>query len=307
MNKIQQSAKGKLINGIIEDYYEICEKLEKLINQQEIVIQKDATEPMSIEDTMNVVNLQAMYGEFEEVYQNKIPLINNLFWLSELRKQNKNMKLDFEGKTEIEISGKRIKNYKRYIQVISEQKEEFTYKLGDELIEELIISEYRLKMLTLMRDVSLGKEEPVNPFERENSAKKAKYEELLLEDIEEANQQYERIEREKTKYINAGLFEKKDFNKLNKLAQEVGENIDLAMVDDLSISEVFTDEEFETIKKFVKLRIKINEIISKREIAKPNKKRARDISEDDVGDSISSYEFYKRLEEMKDGNDEFDY
>ena len=61
LNKIQKSAKGKLINGIIEDYYEICEKLEKVINQQEIVAQKDETEPMSIENTMRVLNLQTMY------------------------------------------------------------------------------------------------------------------------------------------------------------------------------------------------------------------------------------------------------
>lgn len=308
LNKIQKSAKGKLIKGIIEDYYEICEKLEKVINQQEIVAQKDATEPMSIENTMNVLNLQTMYGQFEGVYIEKIQLVNNLFWLSELKKQNNNMKLDFEGKTEKDANDKRIKSYKRYIQTISDQEEEFTYQLGDELIEELIISEYRLKMLTLMRDINEGKEEPINPFERENSAKKAKYEELLLEDIEEANKQYGMIEREKTKYINSGLFERKDFNKLNKLAQEIGDNIDLAMVDDLSISEVFTDEEFATIKKFIKLRIKINYIISKRETIKPNRRKSKDILAGDIGETMWSSEVYNRvLRDMGEEDDEFDY
>jgi hypothetical protein len=308
LNKIQKSAKGKLINGIIEDYYEICEKLEKVINQQEIVAQKDETEPMSIENTMRVLNLQTMYGEFEGVYIEKIQLVNNLFWLSELKKQNNNMKLDFEGKTGKEVNNKRIKSYRKYIQTISDQKEEFTYQLGDELIEELIISEYRLKMLTLMRDISEGKEELVNPFERENSAKKVKYEELLLEDIEEANKQYGIIEREKTKYINSGLFERKDFNKLNKLAQEIGDNIDLAMVDDLSISEVFTDEEFATIKKFIKLRIKMNYIISKREEVKPNRRKSRDILANDIGETMWSSEVYNRvLRDMGEEDDEFDY
>ncbi|MCI8587218.1 MAG: hypothetical protein HFJ49_01235 [Clostridia bacterium] len=308
LNKIQKSAKGKLINGIIEDYYEICEKLEKVINQQEIVAQKDETEPMSIENTMHVLNLQTMYGEFEGVYIEKIQLVNNLFWLSELKKQNNNMKLDFEGKTGKEVNNKRIKSYRKYIQTISDQKEEFTYQLGDELIEELIISEYRLKMLTLMRDISEGKEELVNPFERENSAKKVKYEELLLEDIEEANKQYGIIEREKTKYINSGLFERKDFNKLNKLAQEIGDNIDLAMVDDLSISEVFTDEEFATIKKFIKLRIKMNYIISKREKVKPNRRKSRDILANDIGETMWSSEVYNRiLRDMGEEDDEFDY
>ena len=218
------------------------------------------------------------------------------------------MKLDFEGKTGKEVNNKRIKSYRKYIQTISDQKEELTYQLGDELIEELIISEYRLKMLTLMRDISEGKEELVNPFERENSAKKVKYEELLLEDIEEANKQYGIIEREKTKYINSGLFERKDFNKLNKLAQEIGDNIDLAMVDDLSISEVFTDEEFATIKKFIKLRIKMNYIISKREEVKPNRRKSRDILANDIGETMWSSEVYNRvLRDMGEEDDEFDY
>lgn len=258
--------KGKqdLISEILESHEELCQSLDDIIKQQETVDKKDATESRDIKDTMDVLNLESSYAQFEKEYQEKITLVNNLYWLSELKKQNKNMKLDFRRMNLKNLNGDKIENYRRYVQTISDQREDFTYKLGDELINELITAEYRLNMLILMRDVNSSEEEVLtNPFEKENDAKKAKYEELFLEDIEEANRRYEELQRKKRKYVTLGALEKKDFREVDGLAEQIKDNIDLAMVDDLSISEVFTSEGFDTIKQFVRLRLKMNYMIAK--------------------------------------------
>lgn len=248
---------------IVESHKELCQSLEDIIKQQETVDKKDATESRDIKDTMYVLNLESSYAQFEKEYQERITVINNLYWLSELKKQNKNMKLDFRRMNLKNLNGDKIENYRRYVQTISDQREDFTYKLGDELIDELITSEYRLNMLILMRDVNNEKEVRINPFEKENDAKKAKYEELFLEDIEEANRRYEELQRKKRKYITLDALEKKDFMEIEGLAGQIKDDIDLAMVDDLSISEVFTSEGFNTIKQFVRLRLKMNYMIVK--------------------------------------------
>lgn len=264
-------SKQDLIIKIVESYEELCRSLETIKNQQETVDRKDATESRNIKDTMDVLNLESSYTQFQKEYQEKITLINNLYWLSELKKQNKNMQLDFRRMRLKNLNGDKIENYRRYIQTISNQKEDFTYTLGDELIDELITSEYRLNMLILMRDVNNEEEVRINPFEKENDAKKAKYEELFLEDIEEANRRYEELQRKKREYITLGVLEKKDFRKIEGLAGQIKDAIDLAMVDDLSISEVFTSQGFDTIKQFVRLRLKINGVIAKLQEAEKDK------------------------------------
>lgn len=90
------------------------------------------------------------------------------------------------------------------IQAISNQRKKFTYKLGDEIIDELIIAEYRIRMLVLMKDVDEGIEVTENPFQRENRAKKERYEELLLEDLEEVEKQYQNIDQQRKYYIKTG-------------------------------------------------------------------------------------------------------
>ncbi len=262
LNKFPKN-KQDLIIEIIESHEELCKSLETIINQQETVDRKDATEPRDIKDTMDVLNLESSYAKFEKEYQEKIILINNLYWLSELKKQNKKMKLDFRKMSLKSLNSDKIENYRIYIQAISDQREDFTYKLGDELIDELITAEYRLNMLMLMRDVNNGEEVQTNPFESKNDAKKEKYEQLFLQDIEEANRRYEELQRKRKKYITLGELEKKDFKKIEKLAEQIKDGIDLAMVDDLSISEVFTSDGFDTIKQFVRLRLKMNSMIVK--------------------------------------------
>ena len=262
LNKFPKN-KQDLIIEIVESHEELCKSLEAIINQQENVDRKDATESRNIKDTMDVLNLESRYAQFEEEYQSRITIINNLYWLSELKKQNKNMKLDFQKISLKNLNGNKIETYRRYVQTISEQREDFTYKLGDELIDELITAEYRLNMLVLMRDVNNGEEVQTNPFERKNDAKKEKYEQLFLQDIEEANRRYEELQRKKKRYTTIGALEKKDFREIEKLAEQIKDDIDLVMVDDLSISEVFTSDGFDTIKQFVRLRLKMNGMIVK--------------------------------------------
>lgn len=257
-----ETSKKSLIQEIINDFSELCDNLKELIKKQEVVDQKHPTDSKTMTDIMNSVNLEDGYRRFDTKYQQKISLINSLYWLNELKKQNKNMESDFKTIPVEDLSDREIENYRRYIQTISEQKEDFSYRLGDELIDELIVSEYRLRMLVMMKDINEEKEIHTNPFEKENDAKKSKYEELLLEDLEYATEQYNQIVNGRKKYIKSNILTEKELKELEILAQEVQKDVDLAAVDDLSISEMFTSENLHTLKKFIKLKAIMNHTLS---------------------------------------------
>ena len=114
-------------------------------------------------------------------------------------------------------------------------------------------------MLDLMKDIFEGRDVRVSPFQRESQTKKDKYEELLLEDLKITGKEYNELER-KVMHGKIKIHDKQYMQNLRELSQDVQESIDLAMVDDLSISELFTEEQFETLQKFIILRGNINQI-----------------------------------------------
>lgn len=239
---------------VVETYNQLCDDLAQLLHEEQ---------NLNEDDTLAVINLETRYQNFEREYEEKSSIIKSMYWLNELKKQNNNMNLDFNKTPINKITDKKLESYKLYIQKISSQRTDFSFQFGDELIDELIIAEYRLRMLMLMKAVSKGMEIKENPFSSEKASKKARYEALLLADIEKASQQYERIDYDREKYTKLKLYDESDFQKLDKQAQDILEGLNNAMIDDLSISELFADGEVKTLKKLVKLKAKMNEIASK--------------------------------------------
>lgn len=237
-------------SAIIKEYLDLLEGLKEL---------GGLAEKSSQEDIMSKIELETKYSEFERKYEEQIPLIKNLYWLSEIKKQNNNMQIDFN-KPINEISKSKLDDYYRYIKTISSQKENFSEQYQNQLVEEMIIAEYRLKMLIMMRKIYFGEKIENNLFEKASDSKKKRWQEMFLEDMEKASEQYQSIVNLKRLYIKSNVLKTKDFEALERLSDKVLNNINQDVIDDFSISEIFTQKGISTLEDFLELKASLNEM-----------------------------------------------
>ena len=233
---------------VISEYIKLLDRIKEL----EILSRNEDSE-----NVMQRIELERKYAEFEREYDRQIPAIKNLYWLSELKKQNNNMKNDFN-KPVSEISQCKIDDYYKYIKTISSRKNEFNEQYKNELVSALLIAEYRLKMLMLMRNVCKERQNGYNPFEHTSESKKKRFEEMFLEDVSEASSQYESVCNLKGIYLKSGALDKSDFSELEELSDNVLNNISQDVIDDFSISDIFERRETSTLEDFVRLKAQLN-------------------------------------------------
>lgn len=267
---------------VIREYLALLEEQKRL---------SELASKVSDEDIMGQVTLERKYDEFERRYEAKIPRIKSLYYLREMRRQNSDMKRAFSGKAG-EISNGQINGYVEYIRLISEQKGAFHSQYVELLNNELVIAEYRLKMLMLMRDISRCEESRTNPFSRDSKVKKDKFGEIFLEDFAESSKQYELMNSRRKRYVSAQVLDERTFDEIDKMVDELGVKMNNKVVDDFSISEVFDNSGYDILKTFVRLKIKMNEIdfrydevkdIENKQYDEKRRKKAPDFDDDDDG------------------------
>lgn len=233
---------------IAEQYLALLDEIEQISNR----------EKASSGSVMETVEIQRSFSEFERKYEEQIPKIKSLYLLSELIKQNNNMKREYDKTPAWQLSRDKLQNYKDYIKKISIQQETFPPQFKRQLMNELITAEYRLRMLMLMRNVYEGKEELINPFAKDADAKKQRYEEMFLEDLEDLSKQYERITNLKRIYIGSKQYTESDFRKLDESTDELLNKLSDGFIDDFSVIEIFDNREYKTLKQFIEIKVKMN-------------------------------------------------
>ena len=83
---------------------------------------------------------------------------------------------------------------------------------------------------------------------------------MFLEDMEKASEQYQSIVNLKRLYIKSNVLKNKDFEALERLSDKVLNNINQDVIDDFSISEIFTQKGLLTLEDFLKLKASLNEM-----------------------------------------------
>lgn len=238
---------------IIQEYLELLE-VQKRLSTLEDGLQED--------DIMGRISLERDYEEFEQKYNERIPKIKTLFYYKELKRQNARMKSAFSQSIRV-LSQDDLDDFKEYIQKIKEQQQEFSDDYKDEILSELLTAEYRLGMLNLMRDYYLGEEPSKNPFSMYSQSKKNRFAELLLGDITDADEQFQNIMQRQSIYTRTNVISSEDFEKLSNEADTLNSEINNGIIDDLSISGMFENTQYDTLKMFLRLKIKMNEIDSR--------------------------------------------
>lgn len=271
---------------IIQEYLELLE-VQKRLATLENSLQED--------DIMGRISLERDYEEFEQKYNERIPRIKTLFYYKELKRQNTRMKSAFSQSIRM-LSQEDLEDFKEYIQKIKEQQQEFSDDYKDEILSELLTAEYRLGMLNLMKDYYLGEEPLKNPFSMYSQSKKDRFAELLLGDITDADEQFQNIMQRQGLYTRTNVISSEDFEKLSSEADTLNSEINNGIIDDLSISGMFENSQYNTLKMFLRLKIKMNEIDSRYEQAtdidtvqylnsqcqkKGKKRRKRDYEDDE--------------------------
>ena len=244
---------------IIQSYLELVEMQQKL---------SSAEEKLQEDDIMDRISLERDYEEFEQKYNSRIPRIKTLFYFSELKKQNKRMDTAFNKKTGKELTEDFLADFQENIQKITEQQDGFSDDYKEEIMNELLTAEYRLRMLKLMREIYLEEEPNQNPFSKYSKDKKGKFVDLLLADITKADEQYQQIMERENLYTKTKVLEHEDFEELSQNADDLNTEINNGILDDLSMAGMFENEEYDSLKMFIKLKLKMNQIDSKLEQAK---------------------------------------
>jgi len=240
---------------IVEECLALLEEIEQISNQ----------ERASTGSVMETVEIQRRFHEFERKYEEQIPRIKSLYLLSELIKQNNNMKREYDKTPARQLTRDKLRNYKEYIKKISMQQETFPSQFRKQLMNELMMAEYRLKILLLMKSTYEGEKDIINPFAKDSDIKKQRYEEMFLEDLEELSKQYERITALKRMYIKSEQYTESDFRKLDERTDELLNKLSDGFIDDFSVVEIFDNREYKTLKKFIKIKVELNEMESRRD------------------------------------------
>lgn len=238
---------------ITKQYLELMDKLKKLI------ISEDQLQEGNI---MEEVSLEANYKEFENQYNEIVPRIKTLFYYKELKNQNNRMKNAFNTRSIKTISQKELDDYEGYINKIKEQQYKFSDDYHEEIVAELLKAEYRLSILHLMKDIYDNNEPTNNPFLEYNDTKKDRFAEFLFEDITEANDQYQNILNRQNLYIRTKVIDESEFENLSEEADKLNSEINNGIIDDLSLTGMFENEQYDSLKMLLKLKIDMNEIDS---------------------------------------------
>ena len=244
---------------IIQQYLELVETQQRLSTTEEKL--KD-------DDIMGRITLERDYGEFEQNYNKRISRIKTLFYYNEIKRQNNRMKDTFNTQSVKQITPKVLDDYRNYIQKIIDQQSEFSDDYKEEILSELLVSEYRLAMLNLMRDVYCGEESYRNPFSKYSGTKKDRFAELLFGDISDADAQFQNIMKRKSIYTKTKVLREECFEQLSREADNFNLELNNGIIDGLSMDGMFEDEQYDSLKMFLQLKIKMNEIDSKYEQAK---------------------------------------
>lgn len=239
---------------IVQEYIELLDEIEQISNK----------EKLSSGSILETAELERMYNEFERRYEEKIPKIKSLYLLSELIKQNNNMKKDYDKTPAAQLNKDKLQGYKEYIKKISIQQESITQEFKRPLMNQLIMAEYRLRMLVLMRNIYEGKEDIINPFDKDSDSKKQRYEEMFLEDLESLSNQYDKVTLSKRTYIKSCQYTEEDFIKLDEETDKLLNKLNDGFIDDFSILEIFDNKEYKTLKQFIKIKIKLNSMEANR-------------------------------------------
>lgn len=257
---------GMSINSVnldnIPDSKEIAEQYIELVNEIEQISNKEKSSGGSI---MENVELERIYSEFERRYEERIPKIKSLYLLSEVMKQNKNMKREYDKTPASRLTLDKLQGYREYIKKISAQQEDIISQYKRPLMNELIAAEYRLRMLILMRKTYEGKEKIINPFDKDSDNKKQRYEEMFLEDLESLSDQYDRIVARKRLYIESYKYTEEDFIELDESTDELLNKLNDNFIDDFSVLEIFSNEEYKNLKQFIRIKVKLNDMEAYRE------------------------------------------
>ena len=201
--------------------------------------------------------IEMALAKFETEFNKRVPRVETLCWLSQMTVVNRAMKRLFDTGTLHEINPKTLYEYSEYIAKIAAKKEQFE-AFRNELINELLIAEYRLTMLSLMQKVGNGEKVSKSPFLGADNNKISLFEKMFVEDAEKVSEQYALSKR----YISRKLYSAKEIKRLETDADRFDESMDRLMLDDFSVSEIFLNDEegFETLKTFARLKLSLNAI-----------------------------------------------
>ncbi len=243
---------------VINNYCALAEKFKELEPYMS-VSERDI-------DSFTQAQLEIKMNEFENSYNKLIPTVQTLCWLSETTKANHEMKTLYDSGTLKEITYSKLEEFYDYIIQIVKNKSTFEgYK--KELVAELLKAEYRWKILKLMRDIGSRNTEILeSPFAKSGDLKKSEFERFFLEDFDSLRQQCENVFGLKRQYIEeAHICSSEYFDKLDKKQEAIFSRLNLFMIGDFSISEIFSPSGtgFETLKDFLSLKLDLNTLKSK--------------------------------------------
>lgn len=236
---------------------------QSLINQiNEIKTISNDSKNSGTELTRNY-QLESAFRRFELDYQAHINAIQSLCYLSEISLLNKEMyglfHSNFTSKTE-----DRIDEIEDYITLISQKNSKFDKKYATRLYKELIDAEYRLTILKLMTELKRNNPPRRNPFSSFSAEKKKTFETYLSGDLREDNIKYNAIADNKKTYVKYHLVKEELFDSLDEDAGIISTRVNKYTIDDFLLTEMLDNGEgYETLKNFLRFKLKLNFIDSK--------------------------------------------
>lgn len=135
-------------------------------------------------------------------------------------------------------------------------------------------SEYRIKMLELMYLVSNSRDLETNPFLGLSETKQKMFSKMFFEDAKFAAQQYEALSYYEDAY---NMYKPSFFRAIDDMSKNLNAQLANAkMIDDFSIRQIFDSERddsksFDFLKRFVRFKSTINDMMSVKETVIANK------------------------------------
>lgn len=248
INKDDFPRANEVVTGYLRLALKFKQELEPYINQNANNLSASTS-----------LKIQRSLGEFGRDFQNRIPEVKTLIWLTQMTGINETIKSIFDSGTLSDMTTSNIQKYYDYVNAIASQKTTFVgYK--SELINELLTSEYRLTMISLMRKIGSGEKVSRSPFAGVDPKKIAEFEKLFMDDYYSSGEQYKLIMDLKRKYIATGKFSQSEFDELTACVDSFDEKLSMFMVNDYSVSEIFSDDldYFNDLKLFIKIKLAMN-------------------------------------------------
>lgn len=214
---------------------------------------------------------QTAFSNLKTQFEEDRRMADGEYTLKQLEQQNVSMDRMFEKSLKRDgITKSKLDEYIEYIKKLQERVSESDYSdtpilkgVKRQKFNEISMrSEYRIKMLELMYLLNNG-DIDINPFKNLSPLKQKMFSKYFFEDAKNAAQQYSYMSYFEEAFNSEAPY---DFKSVDEIAKILNSKMgDAVVTDDFSIMELFDSENpstasFDFLKKFVKFKLKLNDM-----------------------------------------------